>query len=293
MNANEQAIIRLLRNRYPASSAALLPQVADRTAGASRIADAIVMQLWPSNGLRIEGFEIKVSRGDWRRELKDLGKAETIYRFCDLWWIITTANVIDDGDLPETWGHLEVDGDKLVVRKHAKPNPAVDPPTRVFVASLLRAMQKWETGEDVVKKLEAKIRAELQKAAPPSIHFRDHKVQENYEKLKANVEAFEKASGIHITEWSRIEGMTELGNLLTELRASKVVVDQTISKVEHLKRDATMSLDIASRRLDALQKLKDLDLSPIAAAQEPACPPSPNSTPSSPTSLTGSRSTKL
>ena len=42
--------------------------IVDGFAGGGRYADAIAMNLWPSRGLAVHGFEIKISRGDWQRE---------------------------------------------------------------------------------------------------------------------------------------------------------------------------------------------------------------------------------
>jgi hypothetical protein len=40
-------------------------------------ADAIARHLWPSQGLELIGFELKVSRSDWLREIKDPYKCES------------------------------------------------------------------------------------------------------------------------------------------------------------------------------------------------------------------------
>ena len=48
--------------------------------------DGLAMNLWPSRGLEVHGFEVKVSRGDWLRELKNPAKAEVLLRFCDRFW---------------------------------------------------------------------------------------------------------------------------------------------------------------------------------------------------------------
>jgi len=42
---------------------------------ARRTADYVAMDLWPSKGLALHGHEIKVSRSDWLRELKEPEKA--------------------------------------------------------------------------------------------------------------------------------------------------------------------------------------------------------------------------
>ena len=54
-----------LRLRHPSKEWALFFEVSDAAGlGRGRSADAVAMNLWPSRGLEIHGFEIKVSRAD-------------------------------------------------------------------------------------------------------------------------------------------------------------------------------------------------------------------------------------
>ena len=106
----EGQVFEALRARYAAPAWALLPQVADRTgAYASRAADALAVGLWPSRGLDVIGFEIKVSRSDWLRELRQPAKAEPMVAICDTWWIAAgESGLVKSEELPGGWGLLEV-----------------------------------------------------------------------------------------------------------------------------------------------------------------------------------------
>ena len=106
-----------LRDRYKPPEYAFLEEVRnDAGFDASRSCDAIAMSLWPSRGLDLQGFEIKASRSDWLRELKDPAKAEAVCKFCDFWWLaVGDAGIVLDGELPVSWGLLVPRGDKLVV----------------------------------------------------------------------------------------------------------------------------------------------------------------------------------
>lgn len=85
-------------------------EVADGTGmRKTRSADAVSVNMYPSRGLTINGFEIKVDRSDWRRELADPSKAEAIARYCDFWWVAAPKGLIDPVTLPATWGLTEVD----------------------------------------------------------------------------------------------------------------------------------------------------------------------------------------
>jgi len=128
-----------LAEAYKAPEWALFFEVSDGTgAAARRHADAVAMNLWPSRGLAIFGFEIKVSRGDFKRELADPAKAEAIARFCDFWLIAAPKGLIDPKELPVGWGLFEVDDGK-VCQKKAPDKREASVVDRSFFASLARA----------------------------------------------------------------------------------------------------------------------------------------------------------
>src|ERR1700733_1186524 len=128
-----------LRERYRLPEYTLLTEVPDATGfGKTRSADAVVMSCWPSRGLDLTGFEIKVSRSDWVKELRNPAKAERICAYCDFWFVVVgSPKIIGVGELPVTWGLLEPKGEKLVIAREAtRLTPA--PVDRSFLAALLR-----------------------------------------------------------------------------------------------------------------------------------------------------------
>src|SRR5512139_894295 len=130
-------------SRYGGDAWALFWEVPDGTGtNKCRSADAIAMSLWPSRGLLLHGHEIKVSRADWLKELKQPEKAESICRFCDHWWVVAgDATVVRDDELPPTWGLLVMNGRGLVAKKQA-PQLSPAPIDRSFLSGLLRAATK-------------------------------------------------------------------------------------------------------------------------------------------------------
>ena len=70
-----------------------------------RTADAMAVSLYRSRGKSLWGFEFKVSRTDWLKELKQPEKSESILRFCDYWaLVVPNKDIVKPGELPETWG---------------------------------------------------------------------------------------------------------------------------------------------------------------------------------------------
>lgn len=109
---------------------------------ASRCADMIVQDLWPSKGLELHGHEVKVSRSDWLHELKRPEKAEEFRRYMHRWWLVVSdREIVRPGELPEGWGLLAVVGERLHAVVSAPPlSPEPMPPT--LIAALLRASVK-------------------------------------------------------------------------------------------------------------------------------------------------------
>lgn len=112
----------------------------DPTYGGS-IADAVSLDTWGSSGYALTGYEIKVSRSDWLREVRDPTKSYPWRSVCTWWWLVTIPGVCRD-DLPHGWGLLELRGTRLVMAHHAPRNPE---PLRLGprpLAGLLRSTQQ-------------------------------------------------------------------------------------------------------------------------------------------------------
>ncbi len=144
---NSAAVKALLRKRYAHPEWALCFEVANQTgAGASRYADAVAMSLWPSRGLAINGFEIKVSKQDFMSEIKNPDKSVAVQKYCDYWWIVAPAKAVDETMLPESWGWLEVFETQLRVRKNA-PKLEATTTDRAFMAAMVRRANATDQDE--------------------------------------------------------------------------------------------------------------------------------------------------
>ena len=99
-------LVDLLRERHPSGEWAFFEQLANGTGShANRWADAVAMNLWPSRGMALHGFEVKVSRTDWKKELSQPEKAEEIAQYCDYWWlVVSNGALVAPGELPDGWG---------------------------------------------------------------------------------------------------------------------------------------------------------------------------------------------
>src|SRR3990167_6404645 len=138
-----EELLQLLASEYQPPSRAFLPEFRAATGygnGECRC-DALAMDLWQSNkyGLELHGFELKVSRADWLRELKQPLKSEEIKRFCDRWYVVAAnSKIVKYADeLPKGWGLEFAENGKLVNFIEAeKLTP--EPYGRGFLASVMR-----------------------------------------------------------------------------------------------------------------------------------------------------------
>lgn len=220
-----------LKLRYPPSEYALMWEVANGVGAARpRYADALAMSLYPSRGLELHGFEIKVSRHDWTREKRNPEKADSFVRYCDRWWIVAPREVVPHDQLPPTWGLIEFDGKTLRQAVKAPKLPAQEL-TRDFIAAVLRrgtAVDEGMIGSLVRMRIE-----ELRAADEQRI---EHEVNRRTAELTSQVERIrkiEEAAGISLTDWS---AGPEIGRAIKLVQALGVA--DTYALGRRLARDA-------------------------------------------------------
>lgn len=161
----------------------------------NRYADAVAIQCWPSAGLELHGFEIKVSRSDLVSELTDPEKAHAIKKFCDRFWlVIPSSTLLKEGELPLDWGLLISHGKHLKVSKAA---PQLEPEAmpRTFLASLLRSAKGGNVAD---KALREAIDAAERRGCERGRKLNDRELQRaqaNHDSMKRRLDEFEAVVG--------------------------------------------------------------------------------------------------
>lgn len=195
-------VIKLLKARYAPPAWAFLQQVGDSTgAYTSRHADAVAMGLWPSRGLELIGFEVKVSRNDWRRELKKPDKAEPIASRMDRFFVVAPADVVPHVEVPTNWGLLEVkpSGKIIQTKEAAKLEPL--PLDRRFLAALLRRVSLEDPTREAELRLRREIRDDITKnELPRLVDIEIGPLRGELERLRTRVAAFEEATGVPLED---------------------------------------------------------------------------------------------
>jgi hypothetical protein len=186
----------LLRAKYPRDQYAFFEELPDATGGLKqRTADAFCISLWPSRGLWTAGFELKVSRADWQKELKQPRKAERFFNYCDYWWLVVgDKSIVHPGELPETWGMLALVGGKLKVIVEAPKNEALAMP-RPFLASLLRQAQEQLNPQ---RELDRARQQGFEEGRAAGGKWKQYEV----DNLQRKITAFEDAAGVKLDTWN-------------------------------------------------------------------------------------------
>lgn len=192
-------IVTGMAKRYAAPEWAMFFNVANGTGARQyRYADALGMSLFPSRGLELHGFEVKVSKSDYRREAADPTKAEAIAAYCDRWWVVTPPGLLDGENLPMNWGWLAYDGRAFFTKQKAAKLEA-KPIDRPMLAAILRRAHESNEARlgAMVEEKTAGVEAEIKRRVEQELKWRT----DQHTRLKDNVEEFEKAAGIKICGW--------------------------------------------------------------------------------------------
>ncbi|KVS52213.1 hypothetical protein WK39_26505 [Burkholderia cepacia] len=253
-----------LRARFCSPEWALFFEVADATgARHNRWADAVAMNLWPSRGLAIHGMEVKVSRSDWLRELKDPSKSAPVQRYCDYWWIVTPAGVLKDGELPPTWGHYEVKPGGTLRELVAAPKLESEPVTRQFAAALMRRASAADEGivRAAVDTEIARLRQNDEKHIQREIEQRSRELNE----LREQIATIERISGVQITRWGHNE---EIGRAVKAVLACGAM--RSFGGIAALRKNAESILahcDEALALFPGADADDEIDSDPVGATQ--------------------------
>lgn len=196
-------LLDILRTKYPSPHWAFMREFRNATGfDATRSADALAVGLYRSRGQSIIGFEVKVSRADWLRELKHPEKAEPIAQFCDYFYLVVPElSVVTVDEVPTPWGLILVDQvkSKAHFAKKAEQLQAV-PVTRKFLCAIVK--QAMDTagmpGEVALREAREAGAKEAEERRQRNIPYELDELR----RLKQTVESFTNASGVDLRSWS-------------------------------------------------------------------------------------------
>lgn len=246
-----QSIYSILRKRFPENEYALMQEVRDKAGfAASRSADFIAVNLWPSRGLAINGIELKSFRNDWLNELKKPEKAENIFQYCDYFWLLTAnENVAKLEEIPPSWGWLCIKNDKIYVKKEA-PKLEAKPLTKHFACAMLkRAVDK--TGWVHVDEIEVRLQQAKEKGKNDA-GWDLARVTKERDEMRRTLREFKEHSGIDLERRYYGEGIKEIGGIVKLLQRNGI--ESVKNQLLGLESTAQLALERISETLKALGK---------------------------------------
>lgn len=170
---------------------ALAEEVGLTTGYSHRRLDMIVLDCYWSNGFRIDGFEIKVSASDLRRELEDPEKHIAFFDVLDYYTLAVPPGIVDPvfDVIPKKWGILIVNEDGTT-RYRRKPLALEDKKAdrdvpRGFLASITRAIQSHQPSAEELQQEYERGRQETKERLEREWERRNVRVAQEAEKLKA------------------------------------------------------------------------------------------------------------
>lgn len=228
-----EAVRACLSLRWPDTEYLHVDEAPQEPSRGGRKLDRLVVALWPSRGLRLDGVEVKVSMSDWKRELKNAAKADWWWTHVHRFWVAAPADLADHikHELPPTWGLLACERDKRPTVVVEAPFHDAAPLPWDATVGVLRAAQGC--GVNALWRAEARGREQGRKQAEEEFQRRDpdETAKRRLEDLRERVRAFEEASGICVTEPYREP--TELGRIVAIVRKEFWSPGYTLEGVTH------------------------------------------------------------
>lgn len=186
-----------------------------------RYCDAVVIGMWKSSGQLIQGFEIKASRSDWLRELKDVTKSDPFMEQCDRWWLATTdASIAKPDEIPHAWGWMTATRNGLRIQKPAPPLPQHETMMkRLWAFALIRrAFERGSMGSPEFVAMRRELEERKDREVKEAIARAEAGINPRFEELKRLVERFEQDSGMRLDDW-RLGNVGKLARAIHEASA--------------------------------------------------------------------------
>lgn len=246
-------MIDLIRKRHPGEGWIVFEELASGTgARPGRWADAAALGVWPSNKYELHGYEVKRSREDLKREIRDPTKADAIGKYCHFWWLVLADEVLMDGlAVPQPWGIL-VPRRKILrtVRKAprvARPR-AFDPG---FCAAMIRNITNgWVSPAEHARVRDATYagaRADVEAEIVRAASTEDRALRE----LRDKVTSFKEESGIDLQAIHHWEIGDVSRAVKALVRAQRIGRGHKSSLAEIVRREALTTAHFGERHREA------------------------------------------
>lgn len=257
-----------LKVRYQAPEWVVLEEVRNQVGyrKQERYADALALSTYPSRGMKLIGFEIKVSRSDVVKELRSPEKARAIQAYCDHWYLVVgSSSLVTLDELPVNWGLLTPHGEHGLRAKKAAPQ-LEDPKEwdREFMASLLRNAHR---NKPLQQELDEAFK-NGQKSGRDLAGYEAKRARTDLEALREKVRRFEEVSGVT----ALLDRTSWLGNLDRQATTFKALMQADLETYFQSTAQLVRQLEFISGQVT--EKLVERGVIPAKPRLDEPCPAS-------------------
>lgn len=239
---------KALRTKYSLPEFALETEITLAAGGKERRIDVLVMGLWPSTGQKLFGFELKVDRRDFLREIADHTKAEGWMQVVDAFYFVTTPGVVQAGEIPAGCGHLELRGEKLMTKAYPIHKGTQQPIPRSVTARMIARMA--EANERRMRDAQQEMRREALADAGKSLEreplvARTKMLEEELRKERERTTDLCKLAGIDPHDWARHQTLLRACTIMGRVRSVDTLrhnIRMLQTTAGHLATDLTAAL---------------------------------------------------
>lgn len=223
----EYEVFEKLKYIFPSPAHVILNGVRNTTGFNKKIniADALIFSVYPSRGIWMSGVEIKVNRSDWKKELANPDKADSIGKYCNYWYLAAPQNIVPLEEVPEPWGFIEIVNNTSKIIKKAPINNNIQQLDINFVCSIMRSFSNSMINVNEIDNL---VNERLKK----EIKYRTFRLENDYLELKDKVENFESASGIKIKDSWNLDKIGETVKLIVDLGSPEEALKYLYKRME-------------------------------------------------------------
>lgn len=224
-----------------------------------RRADAVHVGLWASRGAGIvEVCELKVSRADWLKELKDPKKAEAWWPYCHAFWLVVPCEgIVRDDELPKGWGLMMPSGRGRRFKVLVKPEEREAQLTPALLRTLLTNTETVRV--NALRKQQEELRRKFYEQEQQTRRQRGLFSEKDKRRLEL-LDRLEKALGVELTDYSW-EGKLEpegAAEILQELAQGRAALDRSRDTAESAARELERAARDAQAAAERLRKTMNL-----------------------------------
>lgn len=226
----EPHLEQLINLRYPAGEWAVVFELQKGVGfqGTTGRIDAAAFGCWPSKGHHRLAFEVKRSRGDFLRELRQPEKRRWVEDNFHQTWFVVPSGLVKPDEVPESWGLLAAtkDGKKLrqvKVAMHREVAPLPESMALSAIRSIAGTLASLE-GRQVTFDGETITQADLDKRAQEALAYQSKNLNEIAARDVAGVAAD------MVREWIGHLSANQDRETLTKLKAARDAMNELLGE---------------------------------------------------------------